>query len=1226
MGAFSTAEREALAKAIFTRVCLREQYDKRGGDGGQWVTIGGGPGPSGERHAGGTPVKIAPGGEIAAGPKNLAGKHIDQVDQDKQGAAPPKADWPFKAAAPAPPPKADWPFKAVAPGTPPPASTQIGKQDAAKFRDASGALDMGQYADHVAQRVQSALDQKQRVTLLIDDQGTLKRVPIVAVNRGMMQDNRGQRWGTLMLAQGDAHVEIGQSSDKPPLPRQPGSNVTPGAPKVGGPPVNARQHGEVKQALGHPDTLAAYYHDGAYYFLHGDAPHAEKVLGATAVTHEGLPDALNKLVKAGHRVGIAEPAGTPAGQKAPRQQPALPAKPEPARPLLEAPPAARPGEAPPGSPPAGAHRTDTAKPVPGSPAASSGESTAKDETPPPVAPSAQSEPEHQPDGPAAAAALERHKQLNRERQARFREKRKQQGLFDKLQAPDSPEAKEMPTAAAIARGIGPHRLKNEHGEAPPQGVSVGPGGIWTGTATLHADDIQMDPSRFQYKVSGIGKSGVTKQLADVKRFNPMFGGQILVWRDPADGKSYVINGHHRVELAKRSGPYEDDATGLQWQGEMQSFYIPAKSAEQARAWGAIANMAAGHGTATDAAKYLRDSGDTIEGLQAHGVSLKGKLASDALQLKDLSRRAFDDLVTGLLPESRAVAVAAHLKDPEGQDRIFQKLADREREGRPVTDQAAAAAARVSALAKTTTGGAASLFGGDDEESVEVEYGEVIDSAQRALTSERNTFKAVTSARRAGRLQEGGNVLDTSANKERAQAAENTLDQFNKLAYLKGEVSSAINAAAERLHREPHNRKEVLAEFVRELPATLDRSWQQFQSGGQERYSARQADAGRARGSASGSGPAAAAGNHRAGDAGTGPLRSGPLWTEQLASAIRPVIERYAARWDESKHPRGQPENAGEFAPIGSHAATSSADYRPSKPPTAKQPVPAAGLRQSLGEGKSPEQAVAENLVPNHPAVHAIEKQYPPAFAGGHDTLERHRGADGQFTPQRQALHDTISRSLRAGVPQSEDKTYFMMGGGPASGKSNIITAGLVRPPQAVHVDADSIKGQLPEYKALLEAKDQRAAAYAHEESSHLGKSIIKQSLAAGQNVLLDGTGNSSYESVAKKVQEARAAGYKVNAEYVTCSVEEAVRRNLERAKKTGRLPPESMLRATHRSVSQVLPQAVEQGLFDNVRLWDTENKDAQGRPTLVMSAAGRQLTIHHPQLWEAFQAKGQANA
>ncbi len=83
MSAFSATERDVLAKHLFTQLCTREHYDKASGAG--WVTIGGSPGKGGAKHAGGTPVKLGPGGAIEAGPKALEGKPIGNVDQDKQG-------------------------------------------------------------------------------------------------------------------------------------------------------------------------------------------------------------------------------------------------------------------------------------------------------------------------------------------------------------------------------------------------------------------------------------------------------------------------------------------------------------------------------------------------------------------------------------------------------------------------------------------------------------------------------------------------------------------------------------------------------------------------------------------------------------------------------------------------------------------------------------------------------------------------------------------------------------------------------------------------------------------------------------------------------------------------------------------------------------------------------------------------------------------------------------
>ncbi len=720
----------------------------------------------------------------------------------------------------------------------------------------------------------------------------------------------------------------------------------------------------------------------------------------------------------------------------------------------------------------------------------------------------------------------------------------------------------------------------------------------------------------------------------------------MVWRDPADGKTYMINGHHRLELAQRSPHYEDETTGLQWKGEMQSYYIPAKTAAQARAMGALANMAAGHGTATDAAKFMRDTGLGVDALKDQGISLKGKLAADAVALKDLSPRSFDDMVRGTLPESRAVAVSKHVKDHERQDSLLRKLAARESAGRPVSDDAAEQAAKEVSLAGTTQEKGGGLFGDMGEHSLEIERGEVKSAIRKAIAAERNTFKAVSSTKRAGRLSESGNVLDVEGNRQRAEQANETLGMFDTLANSKSGVSKEIQQAAEQYYHEPSNRDEIIRGLVQRLPEIIDSEWREFKGdkpGEPETY-ARRIEGVHGRGAID-----AGHGDHRTRNNGARSLEfrtpRNAVARILLANAIRPAVEHYDSSWNESKHHRGQPGNAGQFGPGGGGAkapqakapaapgkptgsqaphGTSSADYTPGKAlqQNPHKGVQAKDLLASLNAGKAPEEALTDNLASKSPAVQAVEREYPPANHNGSDTLERHRMPDGSFTPQRKALHDKILASILAKVPPSADKTFTLMGGGPASGKSSVINSGQVSLAQAAHIDADAIKTQLPEYNALQGAKDMRAASFVHEESSGVGKTAMSQAFGGGQNVLLDGTGNASLESVKAKANAARQAGYKVNAEYVTCDVEEAVRRNIERAKKTGRLPPEGMLRHTHKSVSNILPQAIAEGVFDNVRLWDTQNKDANGMPSLVASGKGNQLTVHNQQLWDTFLAKG----
>lgn len=59
-----------------------EEFAKDGS--GEWITIGGDHDPNtGERHVGGTPVKIGEGGRIVAGPEKLEGKTIGQLKESK---------------------------------------------------------------------------------------------------------------------------------------------------------------------------------------------------------------------------------------------------------------------------------------------------------------------------------------------------------------------------------------------------------------------------------------------------------------------------------------------------------------------------------------------------------------------------------------------------------------------------------------------------------------------------------------------------------------------------------------------------------------------------------------------------------------------------------------------------------------------------------------------------------------------------------------------------------------------------------------------------------------------------------------------------------------------------------------------------------------------------------------------------------------------------------------
>ncbi len=316
--------------------------------------------------------------------------------------------------------------------------------------------------------------------------------------------------------------------------------------------------------------------------------------------------------------------------------------------------------------------------------------------------------------------------------------------------------------------------------------------------TVDPSQIHVDPKRFQYKVSGIGHDGVTSELKGVKTWNPELGGTLLVWRDPNDGKDYVINGHHRHELASRLGA-----------DKLNVRYIDAGTPEEARARGALANIAEGRGTATDAAKYLRDTGADLEHLQRAGVSLSGKVAADAASLKDLSDRSFNRMAQGAIPEDTAVAVAKHLKDHALQDKLFDHLDKRSEDGKDWSRHQIETAARKMAKAGKVSTTENTLWGDmEDEKSTFDQEVELESHISRELAKRANDYHAISNQNRADRVAGAGNSIAVSENQKRLLKAQQDHETFSRESGLVGDHSKVIQQhAAELLAAKTKKEKE-----------------------------------------------------------------------------------------------------------------------------------------------------------------------------------------------------------------------------------------------------------------------------------------------------------------------------------------------------------------------------------------------------------------------------------
>lgn len=232
-------------------------------------------------------------------------------------------------------------------------------------------------------------------------------------------------------------------------------------------------------------------------------------------------------------------------------------------------------------------------------------------------------------------------------------------------------------------------------------------------------------------------------------------------------------------------------------------------------------------------------------------------------------------------------------------------------------------------------------------------------------------------------------------------------------------------------------------------------------------------------------------------------------------------------------------------------------------------------------------------------------------SGKANSLAAHMDANGKLTPEREAIHkEIIDKLLKDKIPVEGQATMTMLGGGPASGKSSVMNPDTSKDPHSVTVDPDGIKEMLPGYSEMAK-KDSGAASFYHEESSALAKRFSEVAFSENYNVIYDGTGDGSTKSVQKKIDAARANGYKVEAKYVSIDTEEAVARNQARyehgiaAGKNPRLVPADYVRSCHAKVTDISVSMADQ--FDHIEIWD--NNGARGQQKMIATGgSGKGLT------------------
>lgn len=304
-------------------------------------------------------------------------------------------------------------------------------------------------------------------------------------------------------------------------------------------------------------------------------------------------------------------------------------------------------------------------------------------------------------------------------------------------------------------------------------------------------DLNIDAARFQFR-SNANAQGDTGRLAGVKQWDPEAAGAPLVWED-AQGQKWVADGHHRVNLAQRlEAEGQDIALDVRVLREADGV-----SAQDARRVAAIRNIQEGNSDPVDIARLFREATpEQLDVLLPRLPRVGNAAIRDGEALATLGPDAWDLVRAGQVAPNHAAEVARVLSDPAQQHAALAYLMRRPAQN-TVQARLVAEQMRDAGFQGQADAAQGDLFGGSDLlDSLFLERAQVIDAAVRVLSQDRRVFNAL--GREAGRIEAAGNVLDRAGNQSRAEAAALLAERLRVQANQKGELSDAINAAAERV--------------------------------------------------------------------------------------------------------------------------------------------------------------------------------------------------------------------------------------------------------------------------------------------------------------------------------------------------------------------------------------------------------------------------------------------
>lgn len=328
------------------------------------------------------------------------------------------------------------------------------------------------------------------------------------------------------------------------------------------------------------------------------------------------------------------------------------------------------------------------------------------------------------------------------------------------------------------------------------------------------EDVVVDPSRFQYKRETDAR-GVTGEYGSTEAWNPIGGGVLLGWKDPEDGKMYVVNGHHRMEMAKRlNAPYVDIRP------------IEAENAAEARSIGALMNIMENQGTPLDTAAYMRDTNSTLDELKKIGLASKKSEIKMAYNLSKLLDGLWN-LVTNrdpdgkTLKETQGSLIGEILPEPDQQEAFWNAHGKSVNEKTPLAfleRRLRMAKSQMQQAKEKSQGG---LFSESQLQVKSPSFYELLTGVEKLAAAAAKTGKSLQS-KRTKQFAGDKNILDDDQNAQQ-ELANSRILRLGEMMGIRHEdaifknYNSQLQDAAEQIDNAPSKQQsKLMKKFVQQI--------------------------------------------------------------------------------------------------------------------------------------------------------------------------------------------------------------------------------------------------------------------------------------------------------------------------------------------------------------------------------------------------------------------------